>query len=67
MSVFVMSTLSVKEITMIGKKIVRKKSTLLYRQFLYDIKQAEKEINDFITQRCQEQVQPLHTGAYKGF
>jgi len=52
---------------MIGKKIVRKKSTLLYRQFLYDIKQAEKEINDFITQRFQEQVQPLHTGAYKGF
>ena len=52
---------------MIGKKIVRKKSTLLYRQFLNDIKQADKEINDFITQKYREHVQPLQTGVYKGF
>jgi hypothetical protein len=52
---------------MIGKKIVRKKSTLLYRQFLYDIKQADQEINDFITQKYQKHVQPLQTGVYKGF
>jgi hypothetical protein len=52
---------------MIGKKIVRNKSTTLYRLFLHYIKQAEKEINEYLSKRSEKYVQPLHTGVYKGF
>jgi hypothetical protein len=52
---------------MIGKKIVRNKSTTLYRLFLHDIKQAEKEIHEYLSKRSDNYVQPLHTGVYKGF
>ena len=52
---------------MIGKKIVRKKSTILYRIFMNDIKQAEKEIHEYLSNQKNNYVQPLQSGVYKGF